>query len=253
MRIDTSSPLPPILSLFSSQGTSRAKVEQNTAGKVSGVQPQNKQSDIFHRPVSAEAPEFVVPEENQKSVNNSNEESNRPINTQERYTNLMLDAMKSGKSMVEALVETKAELFKELFAKELEANNGDVKDAIHDAKANLKMDLSDQELLGIVQELASDYQANGDIAEQLSEIADDLYRKIEQDRELEKDKPKSTEGTQNKENLSGSLGNSQNLLNLKSAQDFSNLFNNKRLNPEEFTQENRRKQKEDYSPLSLTV
>ena len=101
------------------------------------------------------------------------------IDSEKVYVEKTLAAIKGGASLVDAMTSAKADLFELLFAEELEINGGNVGDAIEKAKINMKMEVSDRELLGIVQDMAEEYKiTDPQVAKELETFAAKLRDKI---------------------------------------------------------------------------
>lgn len=96
------------------------------------------------------------------------------------FANDTLAKVKSGQSLADAMIEAKAEAFELLFEEELAENGGDVKKAIEDARVGLGVEMSDQELLGVLHDMVQKYKdTNPELSEELGEYASKLSEKME--------------------------------------------------------------------------
>ena len=85
--------------------------------------------------------------------------------------------------------EAKADVFELLFAEALAKNGSDAEAALESAKRKIGMDITDQELLGYVQELATKYEGLDDKTfSQLQDFAKQLSQKIQSEVKSGQDK-----------------------------------------------------------------
>ncbi len=142
----------------------------------------------------------------------------------------IVDKVKSGMSIKDALWEVKTERYEEYFQEELTKNGGDATDAAKKAEARIKaeMQINNEEMQDIVQNLASEYsdKENASKSDDLQKVADELQayaEELEEKNKLIAEEEKLGKVKNNEQNSNAfKVGNSEE----QSIQDvfISNLF-----------------------------
>ena len=105
-------------------------------------------------------------------------EPSSSLTSSAEYADEVLKKVRSGASIIDAMETSKEDLFKFLFEEELEKGR-DAKSAVEMAKARLGMDITDQELVGIVEDLVRDYaKTDPSLAKELESVVNELQEQI---------------------------------------------------------------------------
>ncbi len=103
------------------------------------------------------------------------------IITKSDFTYNVMELLKNGMGFQEAIDETKEQQFTDLFEQRLATNGGDPIEAVKYAKDRMSADLSEEDLIEFVSNLAAEYVSiDTDIAAQLNAYADMLQEQLEE-------------------------------------------------------------------------
>ncbi len=235
------------------------------------------QSNIFNDALMASTADSVSLSDQSLQDANSNSQqnttnisSNEVEKTDQSFVDSVLAKIKSGTSISDALLETKTEFFELYFQEALEENGGNVRAAVESAKTRIPS-LQDEELLGIVQDLARKYsdqsqseedetkaQGYAEISNSLFEYAKTLQEKIDAENSLQNSTDlgdaKSKKGNKPSDaqaNLTSMIGsnfiNQEELYNLISSNSNENSVKNNLLQNSEMNYTEREKKERAYA------
>ncbi len=118
-------------------------------------------------------------DEEEDSLFTENEQDS-VILTQEDFSNNMMQLIKNGFSLTEALTETKQQQFEDLFQKRLAENGGDPIEAAKYARARMSSEPTDEEYQRFVSDMATEYaEIDTDISNPLNDYAKALQDELD--------------------------------------------------------------------------
>ncbi len=204
-----------LYSIFSTQATKQQSSEEDKVSALPFEFPENDVNTLTYEEEKAYYEAFLAKSEEMFKQNSSIATTENEAKMQEFHNEMkaiideenllqemeekaqngdalasdVLDKIKSGMSIKDALIEAKTERYEMYFEEELAKNGGNVREAAEKAKARLEAEteVTDEEYLGFIQGLSDKYEKlaqNGsdeikEIAEDLEELAEELSKQIE--------------------------------------------------------------------------
>lgn len=156
---------------------------ENNQKYIEQNQRHNEQGQLEKVSQSQNFPSYSILDDSLPGVSKSSK--SEKIDSHEVYIEKTMENIRNGDSIVDAMMKAKSEVFELLLKEELEFNGNNVKEAAKEAKINLKMEISDQEMLGVMHDMIQELKDKPNrtpeediLMHDLGDVCDNLAKKI---------------------------------------------------------------------------